>query len=48
MVSDDFTSKETDSEDEALFFNTKRNKVRKREIRKNTLKKRKTFTQEST
>lgn len=48
VVSDDFISSASDSEDQALFFNAKRHKGRKRKIRKNTLRKRKTPTQEST
>lgn len=48
MVNADFMSNATDSEDEALSFNAKRDKEGKREIRKNPLRKRKTSTQEST
>lgn len=48
VVRDDVMGNAADSEDEALVFNAKRHEGRKRAIRKSTLRRRKTPTQEST
>lgn len=48
MVRDDVMGNAADPEDEALVSNAKRHEGRKREIRKSTLRRRKTPTQEST